>query len=363
MKLSVGIIGLPNVGKSTLFNAITNSNVLVANYPFSTIDPNIGIVNISDYRLDMIAKISNSKRIVPATIEFIDIAGLVRGASKGEGLGNKFLSYIREVSLILHVVRGFSNDKIVRIEHGVNIKRDIELVNTELILKDIETVEKKIDTLKNKSKSDKSINNIIVDLENLLIFLKSGNLAKNFTNFTNHNSQDIINNLFLLTNKPVIYLINMDNNKKTTKEIVDIVNSIDMNASVIFMNVLDEYMISKLDIQSKQELTNEFEIKETGTELLIKHAYSKLDLISFFTFNTEETRAWTIKNNTTAIEASRKIHSEFEKNFIAMEVVSFENFVKYNGWNKAKEQGKLQLVGKEYIVKDGDIVYIKHNAK
>lgn len=364
MSLSIGIVGLPNVGKSTLFNALSKQKVLAANYPFATIDPNIGIVNVADKRLYQIADISKPEKIIPATIEFVDIAGLVKGASEGAGLGNKFLSHIREVSVILHLVRGFTKNDIVHVENSINPERDIDLINTELILKDIETIENKINSIKSKSRFDEKIKEQINVLMDLYKFLGSGNLAIDFLEEHKNNLeiQKNIKELCLLTSKPMIYLVNVEDNN-SSEMLKKIQNKVGNSKIVISMDVQQEYELSTMEEMDKQEFMRELKIEETGIEKLSRIAYKTLDLITFFTEGAKEVRAWTIKKGTNAQEASGVIHTDFQKNFIAMEVVKFVDFIKFVGWQKAKENGKMFLGGRDYIVQDGDIVIIKHNAR
>jgi ribosome-binding ATPase YchF (GTP1/OBG family) len=332
MKLSIGIVGLPNVGKSTLFKLLTKKEVNIANYPFATIDPNVGIVEVKDERLNILAQLSHSLKIVPAVVEFYDIAGLVRGAYKGEGLGNQFLSHIRNVEVILHIVRCFKGDEIVHIEGDVNPLRDLETVELELIFKDLETVEKRLKKLEGEARSgDKKAKLNLEVLQKAKKLLEEGKLL------TSLKDEEIIKELQLLSAKPQIILLN--GNKEDVED--DIIKKI--------QEMGFDYFIANL--RSQEDLSE-----------VIKLAYKKLGLISFFTTGEDETRAWTIKEGTKAKEAAGVIHTDFEKNFIRAEVIFWEKLVEAGGWNEAKQKGWIRTEGKDYIVKDGDVLVIRHNA-
>jgi len=359
MNLSVGIVGLPNVGKSSLFNLLTSQKVLAANYPFATIDPNVGIVTVPDERLEKIAEIAKPEKIVPAYIEFVDIAGLVRGASKGQGLGNKFLSHIKNVSIILHLVRNFKDENITHVEHSIDPVRDIELVETELILKDIETVENRMSSIKAQARFNKDLAEVKQHLQNILNTLSQGKLAQELGYPTLEFIKKERQNLFLLTDKPVIYLLNTNilNNHELDSKLIKKLN----NKQYIVMDVKLETELLEMNEEERLEFLKEFHITNTAKNRLIKLSYETLGLISFFTQGPKEVRAWTIKKGAFAPEASGTIHSDFQKNFICIEVVKYKDFIESGGWEKAKEKGKLILGGKDYIVEDGDIIVVKHN--
>jgi len=332
MNLSIGIVGLPNVGKSTLFKILTKQNVNIANYPFATIDPNVGIVEVPDARLQTLAKISNSAKVIPAIVEFYDIAGLVRGAYKGEGLGNQFLGHIKETQAIVIVLRVFSDNQIIHVEETVNPLRDLEIINSELILKDLETVSKRIERLEKEAKAgDKKAQKNLEILKKIYEKLNKGELIFEFSN------EPIVLELNLLTAKKQIYLLN-GKKEETPEELILKIKSLGA-----------DYIVSNLkDADSLPEL--------------IVSAYKILDLITFFTTGEKETRAWTIKRGTKAPEAAGVIHSDFQKNFIRMEVVKFNDFVECGGWAGARQKGKIKIQGKDYIVEDGDIVIVKHGG-
>lgn len=332
MKLSIGIVGLPNVGKSTLFKILTSQEVNIANYPFATIEPNIGIVAVPDNRLQKLAEISKSKQIIPAIVEFYDIAGLVKGAHKGEGLGNQFLSHIKETQAIVIVLRVFKNSEIIHIESNVDSIRDFDILNQELIFKDLETVSSKISKLEKEIKSgDKIVKKNLEILKKIYDELNKNNLTIEFKN------EPIVSELNLLTSKKRIYLLN-----GAVEDVPsDLINKI--------KNIGADYLI--------------YDLKQTkDVSELIQKAYKILDLITFFTTGEKETRAWTILNNTKAPQAAGAIHSDFEKKFIRMEVVSFNDFISAGGWNEAKQKGLLRIEGKDYTVQDGDVIIVRHSA-
>lgn len=333
MKLSIGIVGLPNVGKSTLFKFLTKQEVNIANYPFATIDPNVGIVAVPDERLEKLAELSQSRKIVPAMVEFYDIAGLVKGANVGEGLGNKFLSHIRETNAIVHIIRCFESSEIIHVEASVDPLRDLEIINTELILKDLETVEKRFISLEKEARTgDKQK---IKDLESLKIILDGLNKNILVNNLDFPGESTTIKELNLLTAKKTIYLLN-GGPEDVGEELKNKIKS--LNA---------DYLI--IDLSNASNLN-----------ALIKKAYEILGLISFFTTGEDETRAWTIKKNAKAPEAAGAIHSDFEKKFIKTEVINWQKLLEAKDWNQVKQKGWLRLEGKEYEVQDGDVMIIKH---
>ena len=335
MKLLIGIVGLPNVGKSTLFKILTKQEVNIANYPFATIDPNIGIAPVPDERLEKLAKLSNSKKIVSAVVEFYDIAGLVKGAYKGEGLGNQFLSHIREVSAIVEVVRCFQSPEIVHIEEKVDPIRDLEIINTELIFKDLETVGKKLNSLEKESKTGKQKVKNSETLKKIQDGLNKNILIVNLDKEII--SEPIVRELNLLTSKPQIYLLNGDESD-VSEELKNEIKSLNADYLIINLSASDVVNISEL----------------------IKKAYKILGLISFFTTGEDETRAWTIKKETKAPQAAGEIHGDFEKKFIKAETIEWSRLLEAGGWQQAKQKGWLRLEGKEYVVQEGDVMVIKH---
>ena len=364
--MKLGIVGLPNVGKSTLFNAITKAGAESANYPFCTIDPNVGIVTVPDERLDVLTKMYNSKKTIPAAIEFVDIAGLVKGASKGEGLGNKFLSHIREVDAIIHVVRCFEDPNIVHVEGSIDPKRDIDTINIELILSDLDIVEKRIDRTRKMLKGDKKYQ------AELDVLLKIKEALENETCVRlldlSAEEKEAIKEVALITAKPVIYATNVseddfidgiDNNElvKKVSEIADKENSL-----VLPISAKIESEIAELDDEEKNAFLNELGINESGLDRLIKASYKLLGLMSFLTAGETETRAWTIKIGTKAPQAAGKIHSDFERGFIRAEVISYKDLIECGSMANAKEKGLVRSEGKEYIFQDGDVVLFRFNV-
>lgn len=354
MSLQVGIVGLPNVGKSTLFKALTKQQVEAANYPFCTIDPNVGVVKVPDERLEKLAEISKSKKIIPTVIEFVDIAGLVAGAHKGEGLGNKFLAHIREVDAICQVVRNFTDPNVVHVEGRINPKSDAETINLELIFADLETVKKRLEGLQRESKgnTDKDLKKKIEILEKIKTTLEEGKLATSLG--LEKEEKRLIKDLSLLTLKPMIYVLNIDETKKE-KESCNISNL----ESYLEISAKLEAELSELDEVEMRQYLAELNIVETGLDKLIKESYNLLNLITFFTSGEKETRAWTVERGAKAPEAAGKIHTDFEKGFIRAEVINWKNLVESGGELPAKEKGLIRLEGKDYETQDGDVVVFR----
>ena len=357
MSLKCGIVGLPNVGKSTLFNALTNSNnAQAANFPFCTIDPNIGMVSVPDYRLNKLAEISKSKKIINTSISFVDIAGLVKGASKGEGLGNKFLSHIREVDAIIHLIRCFDSNDIQNVNPNVDPIRDIEIIETEMMLSDLESIQKRLEK-NNKKNVDEEIVKI---LEYSLDFINNN---KDIAKLKNQFDRKLLNQSGLLSLKPKIFVCNVDeksvqNGNKYSKNFINKFgkeNSLTISADI-------ENQINELNESEKKNYMEMIGIDETGLNLLIEKAYKILELETYFTSGPEETRAWTVQKNCTAPKAAGEIHSDFEKGFIRAETVSYNDFINNQGWLNSKNNGKMRLEGKDYIVKDGDVLNFRFNT-
>lgn len=365
MALTAGIVGLPNVGKSTLFNAITKAGALAANYPFATIDPNVGIVEVPDTRLTQLEAIVNPKRTVPTTFEFTDIAGIVKGASKGEGLGNKFLSHIREVDAICQVVRAFDDENVTHVAGRVNPIEDIEVINMELVLADLESVEKRLPRLEKmaKQKNKTAVNEVRI-LTRIKETLENGQPVRSLE--FNDEDQKYVNQAQLLTSKSMLYIANVGED-----EINDVENdkvkaireyAAQEDSEVIVISAKIEEEIATLDEEDKAMFLEELGIEEPGLNRLIRKTYDLLGLATYFTAGVQEVRAWTFKEGMTAPQCAGIIHTDFERGFIRAEVTSYEDFVAHNGEQGAKEAGKMRLEGKDYIMQDGDVVHFRFNV-
>ena len=363
--MKLGIVGLPNVGKSTLFNSITKAGAECANYPFCTIEPNVGVVPVPDERLDVLANMYHPQKVTHAVIEFVDIAGLVKGASKGEGLGNKFLSHIRETDAICEVVRCFEDSNIVHVDGSINPVRDIETINLELIFADIETVNKRLDKAKKNLKADKKYQEEIDLLEKIKENLENGVSARAID--FNEDEQALVKDMFLLTTKPILYIANVSEEQLNDAENDPMVKKVKEyaekeKAEVIPLCVKVEEELSGLEDKDKKEMLEMLGLEESGLDKVIKKSYDLLGLMSFLTAGEPEVRAWTIKKGTKAPQAAGKIHSDIERGFIKAEVVSFKDLVEQGSMVSAREKGLVRSEGKDYIMQDGDIVLFKFNV-
>ena len=357
--MKLGIVGLPNVGKSTLFNSLTKAGALAANYPFATIDPNVGVVNVPDERIEKLTEMNHSKKTIPAVIEFVDIAGLVKGASKGEGLGNQFLANIRECDAIIHVVRCFEDSNIVHVDGSIDPKRDIETINLELLFSDMEVLDRRYQKIKKQSNMDKTLKPEVALLERLKPFLEEGKMAKAFE-CENEDEEELMKGYNLLTAKPTIYAANvaeddLADDGASNPHVQAVRDYAKTDGSEVFVVELD-------DPEEKKEFLSDLGLKESGLDKLIKASYSLLGLISFLTTGEDETRAWTITKGTKAPQAAGKIHSDFERGFICAETVAYKDLMECGSMAAAREKGLVRTEGKEYVVQDGDVILFRFNV-
>ena len=366
--MKLGIVGLPNVGKSTLFNSLTKAGAESANYPFCTIDPNVGVVTVPDERLNVLGEMYHTKKIIPAAIEFVDIAGLVKGASKGEGLGNQFLANIREVDAIVHVVRCFEDSNIVHVDGSIDPLRDIETINLELIFSDLEILERRISKAVRAARNDKTIAKELALMERIKAHLEDGKMAKSFDDINDEDEQQWLESYNLLTYKPVIFAANVAEDDLAddgasnagVQAVREYAKREDCEVFVVCAEIEQE--IAELDDDEKSMFLEKLGLKESGLEKLIKASYSLLGLISYLTAGEPEVRAWTIKKGTKAPQAAGKIHSDFERGFIRAEIVSYDDLMACGTYNAAKEKGLVRLEGKDYVVQDGDIILFRFNV-
>ncbi len=365
MSLKCGIVGLPNVGKSTLFNALTSAKALAANYPFATKDPNVGMITVPDPRLDKLTEIVNPQKTIPTTVEIVDIAGLIKGASKGEGLGNQFLGNIREVDAILHVVRCFDNDNVIHVDGSIDPVRDKDIIDTELIFKDLDTCEKRLEKLKKQAKSgDKGDIKNVETAEAFKAHLEQGKTARSFS--LEEDQIDLYKEMYFLTAKPILYVCNVDEDSAIsgndhTRAFAEAVK--DEDAEVLLVSAGIEADISELETKEERlEFVQEMGLEEPGVNRLINSSYKLLKLITYFTAGEKEVRAWTITIGTRAPQAAGVIHTDFEKGFIRAEVIQYEDFINYGSESAVKEAGKMSIEGKDYVCQDGDIMHFRFNV-
>ena len=367
-KMKLGIVGLPNVGKSTLFNSLTKAGAESANYPFCTIDPNVGVVTVPDERLNVLGEMYHTKKIIPAAIEFVDIAGLVKGASKGEGLGNQFLANIREVDAIVHVVRCFEDSNIVHVDGSIDPMRDVETINLELIFSDIEVLDRRIAKTARSARNDKAAAKELKLLEKIKAYLEDGRLAKNFDDFEDEEEEELFQSFNLLTAKPVIFAANvteddLPNDGEDNEGVQKLRKYAEEEKCEVFVVCAQiEQEIAELEDDKKKMFLEDLGLKESGLEKLIRASYRLLGLISYLTAGEPEVRAWTITKGTKAPQAAGKIHTDFERGFIRAEVVAYDDLIACGSHNAAKEKGLIRLEGKDYVVQDGDIMLFRFNV-
>ena len=366
--MKLGIVGLPNVGKSTLFNSLTKAGAESANYPFCTIDPNVGVVTVPDERLNVLGEMYHTKKIIPAAIEFVDIAGLVKGASKGEGLGNQFLANIREVDAIVHVVRCFEDSNIVHVDGSIDPMRDVETINLELIFSDIEVLDRRIAKTARSARNDKAAAKELKLLEKIKAYLEDGRLAKNFDDFEDEEEEELFQSFILLTAKPVIFAANvteddLPNDGEDNEGVQKLRKYAEEEKCEVFVVCAQiEQEIAELEDDEKKMFLEDLGLKESGLEKLIRASYRLLGLISYLTAGEPEVRAWTITKGTKAPQAAGKIHTDFERGFIRAEVVAYDDLIACGSHNAAKEKGLIRLEGKDYVVQDGDIMLFRFNV-
>ncbi len=366
--MKLGIVGLPNVGKSTLFNSLTKAGAESANYPFCTIDPNVGVVTVPDERLNVLGEMYHTKKIIPAAIEFVDIAGLVKGASKGEGLGNQFLANIREVDAIVHVVRCFEDSNIVHVDGSIDPMRDVETINLELIFSDIEVLDRRIAKTTRSARNDKAAAKELKLLEKIKAYLEDGRLAKNFDDFEDEEEEELFQSFNLLTAKPVIFAANvteddLSNDGEDNEGVKALRKYAEEEKCEVFVVCAQiEQEIAELEDDEKKMFLEDLGLKESGLEKLIRASYRLLGLISYLTAGEPEVRAWTITKGTKAPQAAGKIHTDFERGFIRAEVVAYDDLIACGSHNAAKEKGLIRLEGKDYVVQDGDIMLFRFNV-
>ena len=356
--LQIGIVGLPNVGKSTLFNALTNNDILAANYPFATIEPNTGIIAVPDARLSVLQKMYSAQKVIPATVTFVDIAGLVAGASKGEGLGNKFLANIRECDAIVHVVRAFDNSDVLHVNNKVDPRSDIDIINTELILADIQTIERHLPKVEREAKSNPSLNRNVEELKSLLSQLQDGRLVSEIGEI----SAEMIQYLQLLSAKPVIYVFNVDEYTLGDKAKQDELQKLVSPAKSVFICAKLEEELRGLTDEDAEALLQAYDVPESGLSQLARVAYDTLKLQSYLTAGPKEVRAWTIHQGYTAPQAAGVIHTDFEKGFIAAQIVDFDDLIATGSESAAKAAGKLRTEGRDYVMRPGDVVEFRFNV-